>query len=395
MLLSLSLILLCGLFLSGLLHKLHLPGLLGMLLAGMILGPNGLNLIHPSILVISKELRQIALVIILMRAGLSLDLKDLKQIGSSALWMTFIPASFEILAIVMLGPLLLGLSILDSALLGAVLAAVSPAVVVPRMLKLMDEGYGKDHHIPQLIMAGASVDDVYVIVLFTSFLALSLGKGVSFASFLDIPISLITGIVTGILSGVFLIRLFKLFHMRDTVKVLILLSVSFLYISFENTYGKLLPFSAYIAVIAMGAMILQKYGLLAQRIALKFNKAWVAAELFLFALVGAAVDLGSIQGSILNIILLLVLALSIRMLGVFGALLSSKLTNKEKLFCAIAYIPKATVQAAIGAIPLSMGLASGPLILSAAVLAILITAPLGAFAIDHSYQKLLHQTKEA
>lgn len=391
MLLSLSLILLLGLFLSGLLHKLHLPGLLGMLLAGMILGPSGLNLIHPSLLVISKELRQIALVIILMRAGLSLDLKDLKQIGASALWMTFIPASFEILAIVILGPLLLGLSILDSALLGAVLAAVSPAVVVPRMLKLMDEGYGKKHPIPQLIMAGASVDDVYVIVLFTSFLALALGKGVSFASFLDIPISLITGVFTGIVSGVSLIGLFKVFHMRDTVKVLILLSVSFLFISFENSYGPLFPFSAYIAVIAMGAMILQKYGLLAQRIALKFNKAWVAAELFLFALVGAAVDLTSLNGALLNVVLLLLLALVIRMLGVFVALLSSKLSMKEKLFCALAYIPKATVQAAIGAIPLSVGLPSGPIILSAAVLAILITAPLGAFSIDHSYQKLLEK----
>lgn len=389
MLLSLALILLVGLTFSGILNRLHIPGILGMLLAGILLGPYGLNRIAPEILVLSKELRSLALIVILLRAGLSLDLQDLRQIGRSALWMTFVPATFELSAIVLLAPWLLGISLLDAAILGAVLAAVSPAVVIPRMLKLMDEGYGQEHKIPQLIMAGASVDDVYVIVLFSSFIAMAQGKGFSVASFLDIPVAILTGVIGGALVGVGLIRFFKIFHMRDTVKVLVLLSTSFLFVAFENTYGSLLPFSAYLAVMAMGAIILQKYGLLANRIAGKFSKGWVAAELLLFVLVGAAVDLSNLASIGPKVVLVLVLALGVRMIGVFVSLLASDLNLKEKLFSAIAYLPKATVQAAIGSIPLSLGLPSGQLILSTAVLAILITAPIGAFGIDLTYKRLL------
>lgn len=395
MLLSLALILLTGLLFSGILNRFKLPGLLGMMIAGMVLGPNGLNWIHPSILTISKELRQLALIIILMRAGLSMDLEDLRRIGKPAFLMTFVPASFELIAITLLGPLLLHLSILDSAILGAVLAAVSPAVVVPRMLKLMDENRGTEQKIPHLIMAGASVDDVYVIVLFTAFVAMAQGKGLSIAQFIEVPFSLITGIVGGFLVGVLLIKLFKQFHMRDTVKVLVLLSASFLLVTFESSMGNQFPFSAYIAIMAMGVSILQRYGILAARISGKFNKAWVAAELLLFVLVGAAVDIRTVHSAGLNSILLIFLALGIRMIGVSIALIPSKLNLKEKLFCGVAYLPKATVQAAIGGIPLSLGLASGNVILSVAVLAILISAPLGAILMDYFAPKLLTQKKEA
>ena len=395
MLLSLALILLTGLVFSGLLNRLHLPGLLGMMIAGMVLGPNGLNWIHPSILTVSKELRQLALIIILLRAGLSMDLEDLKRIGKPALLMTFVPASFELVAIIILGPLLLNLSILDSALLGAVLAAVSPAVVVPRMLKLMDEHRGTHERIPQLIMAGASVDDVYVIVLFTAFVAMAQGKGLNIAQFIEVPFSLITGILGGFGMGLLLIKLFKTFHMRDTVKVLVLLSASFLMVAFETNYSSVFPFSAYLAIMAMGVSILQRYGLLAARISGKFNKSWVAAELLLFVLVGAAVDIRSHQSTGLNSVLILVLALGVRMVGVTVALLPSKLKLKEKIFCGVAYLPKATVQAAIGGIPLSLGFASGNIILSMAVLAILISAPLGAILMDRLAPKLLTQEKEA
>lgn len=391
MLLSLSLILLTGLTFSGILHRLHFPGLLGMLLAGILLGPYGLNLIAPEILAVSKDLRQLALIVILMRAGLSLDLKDLRMIGKSAIWMTFVPASFELLAVILLAPPLLNISFMDAAILGSVLAAVSPAVVIPRMLKLMDEGYGQDKKIPQLVMAGASVDDIYVIVLFTSFIAMAQGKGFSIASFLDVPVSIVTGVIGGALIGAGLIRFFKFFHMRDTVKVLILLSTSFLFVAFENSYGYILPFSAYLAVMAMGAIILQKYSLLAARIAGKFNKAWVASELLLFVLVGAAVDLGNLTQIGPSIVAVLFLALGVRMIGVFVSLIQTDFTFKEKVFTAIAYLPKATVQAAIGSIPLSIGLPSGQLILSTAVLAILLTAPLGALGIDLTYKRFLHK----
>lgn len=393
MLSSLSLILLLGFLLSGLLNRFKLPGIIGMLIAGMILGPYGFDLIHPAILSISKELRQIALIIILLRAGLAMDIQDLKAIGLPALFMTFLPATFELLAIMLLAPLLLGFSLLDAALLGAILAAVSPAVVIPRMLKLIDDPNVSNRQIPHLIMAGSSVDDVYVIVIFTALLSLSLGNSVSIAQFLNVPFAILLGILVGSTSGVLSVHFFKRFHIRDTVKVLVLLALSFLFVDFENSYGQIFPFSAYIAVISMGAIILQKYGVLAQRISLKYNKAWVASELLLFVLVGSSVDISLLTHIGPSAILLVLLAIVVRSMGVYLSLLPSNFSFKEKLYTIFAYLPKATVQAAIGGIPLSIGLASGSKILAVSVLAILITAPLGASLMDHSLF-LIHK-KEA
>ena len=389
MLLSLALILLVGLALSGIMIKLKLPGLLGMLLAGIILGPTMLNLISTQILDISKDLRQIALIIILTRAGLSLDLKDLKKVGRPALLMCFVPATFELVAVTLFAPLLLHISTLDAAILGAVLAAVSPAVVVPRMLKLMESGYGTNHSIPQMIMAGSSADDVYVIVLFAAFMGMATGDGFSAFTLLSIPISILLGILLGIISGLLLIRLFRIVHMRDTIKVLILLSTSFLFVTLESALKTTLPLSGLLAVMALGATILGKYENLAKRLSGKFAKSWVAAELLLFVLVGAAVDIRYIAQVGIAAVVLLVAALIMRMVGVNICLINTRLNQKEKLFTSIAYLPKATVQAAIGSIPLTAGLASGNIILSIAVLSIIITAPLGAIGIDMTYKKLL------
>ena len=389
MLLSLALILLVGLALSGIMIKLRLPGLLGMLMAGIILGPTMLNLISPQILDISKDLRQIALIIILTRAGLSLDLKDLKKVGRPALLMCFVPATFELVAVTLFAPLLLHISTLDAAILGAVLAAVSPAVVVPRMLKLMESGYGTYHSIPQMIMAGSSADDVYVIVLFAAFMGMATGNGFSAFTLLSIPISILLGILLGIISGLLLIRLFRIVHMRDTIKVLILLSTSFLFVTLESALKTTIPLSGLLAVMALGATILGKYENLAKRLSGKFAKSWVAAELLLFVLVGAAVDIRYIAQVGIAAVVLLAAALIMRMIGVNVCLINTRLNQKEKFFTSIAYLPKATVQAAIGSIPLAAGLSSGNIILSIAVLSIIITAPLGAIGIDSTYKKLL------
>ena len=392
MLLSLALILLIGLALSGIMIKLKLPGLLGMLLAGIILGPTMLNLISPQILDISKDLRQIALIIILTRAGLSLDIKDLKKVGRPALLMCFVPATFDLVAVTLFAPMLFHISTLDAAILGAVLAAVSPAVVVPRMLKLMESGYGTNHSIPQMIMAGSSADDVYVIVLFAAFMGMATGNGFSAFTLLSIPISILLGILLGIMSGLMLIRLFRIVHMRDTIKVLIILSASFLFVTLESALKTTIPLSGLLAVMALGATLLGKYESLAKRLSGKFAKSWVAAELLLFVLVGAAVDIRYIAQVGIAAVVLLVGALIMRMVGVNVCLINTRLNHKEKLFTSIAYLPKATVQAAIGSIPLAAGLASGNTILSIAVLSIIITAPLGAIGIDNTYKKLLSRT---
>lgn len=389
MLTSLALIFLLGLMLGSIFQKLKLPSLVGMLLTGMILSPYALNLLDDSILSISPDLRKLALVIILTRAGLAMDMEDLKKVGRPAVLMCFIPASFEILGVVVLAPKLLGVSIIEAAVIGTVLAAVSPAVIVPRMLKLMDKGYGIKNSIPQLIMAGGSVDDVYVIVLFTSFTALAGGGPIDESRFLEIPIAIVTGILFGIVLGIFSVKFFKLFHMRDSVKVLILLSIAFLLIALETKLEHILPLSGLIGVVSMSATILKKYGLLAKRLSLKFNKLWVAAEVLLFVLVGATVDLKYVQAAGIQAVLLIFGALVFRMVGVWVSLLKTQLTSKERFFCMIAYTPKATVQAAIGAVPLSMGLKAGHIILTVAVLSILITAPLGAVGIDRTYKKLL------
>ncbi|WP_443660025.1 cation:proton antiporter [Clostridium algidicarnis] len=389
MLFSLALILIIGFTLSGILNRLRLPGILGMLVTGVILGPFVLNLISPDILNISKDLRQIALIVILSRAGLSLDVKDLKKVGRPAILMCFVPATFELVAITLLAPILFKVSYIEAAIMGTVLAAVSPAVVVPRMLKVMEGGYGKKKSIPQLILAGASVDDVYVIVLFTAFMGMYQGRGFSVLSLAAVPISIVVGLAIGILSGLLLVFLFKKLHIRDTVKILIILSVSFLFISLEAEVKSYIPMSGLLAVMALGGTILKKYEVLAKRLSNKFSKVWVGAEILLFVLVGAAVDIRFVSDAGLMAVILILSALIFRICGVYICLIKTKLTNREKLFCAIAYLPKATVQAAIGSIPLSAGVLAGNTILTVAVLAILITAPIGAIGIDRTYKKLL------
>ena len=393
MLLSVALILLCGMGMSWICKKLKLPGLLGMLLTGIVLGPYVLNLLDENLLNISSELRKMALIIILTRAGLGLDISGLKKIGRPAVMMCFVPASFELLGMLVLAPRLLGLSVLEAAILGSVLAAVSPAVVVPRMVRLMEEGYGTEKGIPQLILAGASVDDVYVIVLFTTFSGIMQGKSVSVMSFLNIPISIILGMIIGLLAGGLLARYFEKVHIRDTVKVLILLSISFLLVVAEDHMTTAITFSALIAVMFLGVG-LQKYReVVAKRIAVKCGKMWVAAEVFLFVLVGATVNIGYLSHVGLKAVVLICGAVIFRMAGVFVCLLGTDMNGKEKLFTMMAYTPKATVQAAIGGIPLALGFACGDVVLTVAVLAIVLTAPLGAFAIDSSYKKFLAKTK--
>lgn len=394
MLTSIALILLIGFTLSGILGKLGLPGLLGMVATGLILGPYGLDAISPEILDISSELRQIALIVILARAGLSLDLKDLKKVGRPAFLLCFVPATFELLTVTLLAPSLLGVTRLEAAILGAVLAAVSPAVVVPRMIHLMESGYGRDKKIPQMIMAGASVDDVYVIVLFTAFLGMQGGSGFDAASLFKVPVSVISGIAVGILAGYILVRIFKMFHMRDTIKVLIILSVSMLMVSLEEVLKPWFPMSGLLSVMAIGGTILKSYELLAKRIMGKFSKIWVGSEILLFVLVGAAVNITALGGTGVKALILIFSALFVRMLGVAVSVYGTPLTLKERLFCAIAYLPKATVQAAIGSIPLAMGVPAGGTILSVAVLAIMVTAPLGAIGIDRTYKLFLSPSTE-
>lgn len=389
MLTSLALIFLLGLMLGSIFNKLKLPSLLGMIVTGMILSPYALNLLDSSILGISADLRQLALIIILTRAGLSLDISDLKKVGRPAILMCFVPACFEIVGVILIAPRVLGITILEAAIMGSVIAAVSPAVVVPRMLKIMEEGYGKERSIPQLILAGASVDDVFVIVLFTAFTSLATGEKISAMSLLQIPISILLGVLLGALLGIGLCIYFKKFHMRDSVKILLILSLSCLMIELQNRLEGKIPISGLLAIMSMGLIIYQKYHVIAKRLSVKYNKLWVAAEVLLFVLVGATVDLYYAMNAGVSAALIVVGALVFRMIGVFVCLLKTKLTQKERLFCMVAYTPKATVQAAIGAIPLSMGLACGQQVLTVAVLSILITAPFGAICIDRLYLKLL------
>ena len=391
MLLSISLILILGMFMGWICQKIKLPGLLGMLITGIILGPYGLNLLDNSILGISAELRKIALIIILTRAGLGLDLSGLKKIGRPAVLMCFVPASFEMLGIILLAPKLMGLTVLEAAVMGAVLAAVSPAVVVPRMVKLMDEGYGVKEGIPQLILAGASVDDVYVIVMFSTFVGMMQGEGASVLKFVNIPVSILFGIAIGAVIGVLLAYLFKKVHIRDTSKVLIILSISFLLVVIEDNLTTTITFSALIAIMFIGIGLQKKREVVAKRLSAKYGKLWVAAEVFLFVLVGATVNIGYLGKVGVKALIVIIGALVFRMFGVFVCLLGTSLKRKERLFTMMAYTPKATVQAAIGGIPLALGFACGDTVLTVAVLAIVLTAPLGAFAIDLSYKKLLNR----
>ena len=389
MLTSLSLVFLLGMLLSRAFQKIRLPGLLGMLLTGMILGPYALNMLDESILGISADLRQIALIIILTRAGLSLDIQDLKKVGRPAVLMCFVPACFEIMGMILLAPRLLGISVLDAAIMGAVVGAVSPAVIVPKMLNLMEKGYGVKKSIPQLILAGASVDDVFVIVLFTAFTGLAQGGTFSPASILSIPVSIGTGIVAGGLAGILLALFFQKVHIRDSAKVVILLSISFLMIELENRLKGYVPFSGLLAVMSIGIALQKKRYEAAARLSVKYSKLWVAAEVLLFVLVGATVDISYALKAGAAAVILIFGVLIFRMAGVFFCLLGTDINRKERLFCMIAYMPKATVQAAIGGVPLAMGLGCGKIVLTVAVLAILITAPLGAFGVEQTYKRLL------
>lgn len=392
MLTSLGLVLLLGMALGALAKRLGLPSLVGMLIAGMILGPYALNLLSDSLLNISADLRQLALIIILTRAGLSLDVEALKRVGRPAVLMCFVPACFEILGMTLLAPLLLGVSTLDAAIMGAVVGAVSPAVIVPRMIRLSEEGWGVDRGIPQLILAGASVDDVFVIVMFTAFTGLaSGGTGLTVGAVLGVPASIVTGIVAGLALGWLLAQWFRRVHMRDSVKVVILLSLAFLLVAAEDALEGIFPFSGLLAVMGAGVGLQKWRKVVAQRLSLKFSKLWVAAEVALFVLVGAAVDLRYALSAGVMAILAVLGALCFRAVGVLVCVSGAHFSGKEKLFCVLGYLPKATVQAAIGGVPLAMGLGCGQIVLTVAVIAILVTAPLGALAIDRSFPKLLTQ----
>ena len=394
MLTSLALIFLFGLIFGALFQKLRLPPLLGMLIVGIVLGPYALNWLDDSLLSISADLRQIALIIILTRAGLNLNISDLKKVGRPAVLMCFLPACFEILGMLVLAPPLLHISYLDAAIMGAVVGAVSPAVIVPKMLRLMEEGYGTKKSIPQLILAGASVDDVFVIVLFSSFTGLAKGESFSPWRFAEIPVSILLGILLGAALGLALAFFFQKVHVRDSVKVLLLLSFSFLLVALEDALEGFVPISGLIAVMSLGIALQRKRDIVARRLSLKFSKLWVAAELLLFVLVGATVDLHYAYAAGLPAVILIFGVLLFRMAGVWVCLFKTKLLFKERLFCVLAYMPKATVQAAIGSVPLSMGLSCGNIVLTVAVLAILITAPLGAFLIDLTYKKLLSRDEK-
>lgn len=393
MLLSIALILLVGMSASWICKKIKLPGLLGMLATGIVLGPYVLNLIDSSILNISSELRKIALIIILTRAGLGLDITGLKKIGRPAILMCFLPASFELLGIILIAPGALGMSVLEAAIMGAVLAAVSPAVVVPRMVKLMDNGYGTAKGIPQLILAGASVDDVYVIVLFSTFIGMMQGKGASIINFVNIPVSIILGMGIGILAGYLLAMYFEKIHIRDTIKVLLILSISFILVATEDMLNTSIKFSALIAIMFVGVGLHKKRDVVAKRLSQKYEKLWIASEVFLFVLVGATVNINYLGNMGIKALIVIFGALIFRMAGVFVCLIKTELNKKERLFTMMAYTPKATVQAAIGGIPLALNFACGETVLTIVVLAIVITAPLGAFAMDLSYKKLLRRNE--
>ncbi len=395
MLLSLAIIVLVGLSAAAITEKIKLPRIIGMLLTGIVISPYVLDLLDPTILGISSELRQIALIIILIKAGLSLDISDLKRVGRPAILMSFVPACFEIVGYLIFAPLLLGVSHIEAAVMGAVLSAVSPAVVVPRMVKLIEEKTGTDKSIPQMILAGASCDDIFVIVLFSTFVAMAQGDTVNITNFLNIPVSIILGIMLGIAAGYALYLIFETAHkknhkIRNSTKVIIILAVSFLLISAENMLKSYIAVSGLLAVVAMACVIkLKAPADVSERLSAKFGKLWILAEVILFVLVGAAVDIRYTFSAGISVIVMIFIALALRGAGVWLCMIKTELNVKERLFCVIAYLPKATVQAAIGSIPLSLGLPCGEIVLSVAVVAIIITAPLGALVIDNISRRLL------
>ena len=394
MLTSIAIILLMGLLLGKIFNVFKLPSLLGYILTGVIISPYALNIVDESLLNIASQIRQIALVVILTRAGLSLNIKELKKVGRPAILMCFLPACFEILSVIIIGPVLFGITRVEAAIVGSVIAAVSPAVIVPRMIKLIEERYGQEHAIPQLILAGASVDDVFVIVIFTAMTALEAAGDFSLISFTKIPISILTGIFVGGVVGYGLVLFFKRKHIRDTTKVLIIISISFLLLELENKINDIIPMSGLLAIMSLGVVVKYKYEALAIRIQTKYNKLWLGAEIMLFVLVGVTVNLKYVMDAGILTIILILFALASRMIGVFVCLIKTNFSFKEKFFCMIAYTPKATVQAGIGAVPLAMGLNCGQIVLTIAVMSIIITAPFGAIAIDNLYAKLLRNCGE-
>ena len=399
MLLSLAIIFLAGLFAAAVFERIGLPRIIGMLGVGIVVSPYVLGLLDDSILGISSELRQIALIIILIKAGLSLDLSDLKKVGRPAVMMSFVPACCEIVGYVAFAPLLLGVNRIEAAVMGAVLSAVSPAVVVPRMVRLIEEKYGTDKSIPQMILAGASCDDIFVIILFSTFVTMAQGGTVHAADFLNIPISIVLGVIMGALVGMTVYFLFESSYKHNrkicsSIKVIIMLGTAFLLMSIETLAKPYVAISGLLAVVAMACIIkLKSENRVTARLSEKFGKLWIAAEVVLFVLVGAAVDVRYTLTAGISAVLMIFAALAFRAVGVFICMLGTKLSAKERLFCVIAYLPKATVQAAIGSVPLSLGLPCGKIVLSVAVLAILITAPLGAIGIDRSYKHLLSAEK--
>ena len=400
MLISLALIFLVGLSAASIFSAIKLPSIIGMLATGIVIGPFVLDLLDPSILGISSELRQIALIIILIKAGISLNLSDLKKVGRPAVLMSFLPACFEILGYFLIAPYLLGINKVEAAVMGAVLSAVSPAVVVPRMVNLIETGYGTEKSIPQMILAGASCDDIFVIVLFSTFVTIAQGGTASIADFVNIPISIILGILLGIAAGFVLFFLFVIFNnrnknIRTSVKVIIILGVSFLLMGIETLLKGHLAVSGLLAVVSMACVIkLKSTAEVSGKLSAKFGKLWIAAEVILFVLVGAAVDIRYTVTAGAAAVAMIFIALLFRATGVTLCMLGTKLNWKERIFCVIAYLPKATVQAAIGSVPLSLGLSCGNIVLSVAVLAIIITAPLGAFGIDFSYKYLLKKEEQ-
>lgn len=389
MLFTLAIIIILGLLSKVVFSKIKLPYIIGMLFIGILLGPHAFNILDPKISIISADLRQIALIIILMKAGLSLDIQDLKKVGRPAILLAFLPATFEIVGYLLIAPKLIGISLLEAAIVGSVIAAVSPAVVVPAMTKLIEEKRGTDKSIPEMILAASAVDDVFCIVVFTALISLDKGDKIQAFTLLNVPVSMLSGIALGFISGEVLVRFFKKFHMRDTVKVLLLLSVSFLFITTESLLKTILPLSGLLAVISLGITIKAHYPILAERLSPRFSKLWVGAEIFLFVLVGALVNIGYATKAGFAMILMIFIGLMFRSFGTIMSTLKANLTIKERVFCIFAEIPKATVQAAMGGVPLAMGLSSGNLVLTFSVIAILITAPLGSFLISYSSNRFL------
>ena len=397
---SLALIFLVGLAMAAICQRLKMPRIIGMIVTGIVLGPYVLDLLDPSILSISSELRQMALIIILLKAGLSLNLADLKKVGRPAVLMSCLPASFEILAFFLLAPYFLGVTRIEAAVMGSVLGAVSPAVVIPRMVQLMDGKYGTEKSIPQLIMTGASCDDVFVIVLFSTFVSMAQGGGARLMDFVNIPVSILLGILLGAVTGYLLSLFFETAYaykhcVRNSMKIIIILGFSFLLMAVETWVKGFVSVSGLLAVVSMACVLkIKSTGFVSKRLSDKLGKLWIAAEVILFVLVGAAVDIRYTVGAGLGAVAMILAALVFRGIGVAISLLGTELNLKERLFCVIAYLPKATVQAAIGSVPLAMGLPCGKIVLSVAVLAILITAPLGAIGMDLTYQKLLSREEE-